>query len=120
MPKEYSKLNHLNPNPHKHSNPSDEYDNKNDCTSFLDKELCIEAKVTINPEVSIGNVTIDCLDATIEPCSQSINASEECTLIVSQLIRVKIPIRFSAKADAEKYGVSCKSLHSEEYSEGYE
>ncbi|MGG0790413.1 hypothetical protein ABE132_17190 [Peribacillus simplex] len=93
-------------------------DNKNNCTSFLDEEICIEAKVTVKPEVSIGKVKIECLESCIEPHSNFTNkSSEECSIIVSQLIRVKIPIRFSAKAEAEKKGVNCMPCHSEESSD---
>lgn len=104
------------PKPDEHPKPPDE--NNNNLTSFLDKEICVEAKVTVNPEVSIGKVTIECLDSTIEQDSKFNKASsEECTVFVNQLIRVKIPIRFSAKADAEKKGVICKPVYPEESSE---
>ena len=109
------------PKPDEHSKPPTPPKSSNEKnpnpTSFIDKEVCVEAKVTVNPEVSIGKVTIECLDSTIEHDSKFNKASsEECTIYVNQLIRVKIPIRFSAKADAEKKGVICDPVHPEESS----
>ena len=76
--------------------------------SFLNQEICIEAKVTVNPDVSVGKVKIECVESEIEPCSKSKSDCEECTIIVSQLIRVQIPITFSATADAVPIATSCK------------
>ena len=76
--------------------------------AFLDEEICIEAKVTVNPNVSIGEVTLECLESTIEPYSKYNKSHKECTVFVTQLIRVKIPVRFSATVEAEKNGVGCK------------
>lgn len=80
------------------------------CTSFLDEEICIEAKVTIHPDVTVGKVEIQCLDSSIEEKEGSKiqkKSSDECTIMVSQLIRVKIPISFHVNAGAEVKGVSC-------------
>lgn len=93
---------HPKPPPHHH------HDHKSSASAYLDEEICIEAKVTVNPDVSIGEIKVECLDAKIEPYSKSKHAHDECTLIVSQLVRVKIPVRFSAKATTKKSGVSCK------------
>ncbi|MDF2534706.1 MAG: hypothetical protein K0R18_863 [Bacillales bacterium] len=108
---------HIYPEPPKHpsehskpsSLPKQPCEHNNFCSSTLNEEISIEAKVTVIPEVSIGNVKIECLESTIDrfpdfkKCS-----SEECTVFVNQLIRVKIPIQFSAKTNAEKIGVICK------------
>jgi hypothetical protein len=100
-----------------HEYPSkDTHDHdKNNACAFLDEEICIEAKVTVNPDVSVGEIDVKCIESTIEPSSKSKNASDECTMIVSQLIRVKIPVHFEAKIKAEKHGVSCID-HSDESS----
>jgi hypothetical protein len=88
-----------------------------DCSSaFLDEEICVEAKVKINPDVSIGDVKIECLESTIEPKSKRKGASEECTLYVNQLIRIKIPVHFSAKVEAKEHGVICHHDDSDESS----
>lgn len=102
--------------PPKNQKTADKCEEPNNCTSFLDQEICVEAKVTVNPSVSIGKAKIECVDSSIESCSKLNHSSEECTVYVNQLIRVKIPIRFSAKAEAEKNGVSCKPVHSDESS----
>ena len=75
--------------------------------SFLNQEICIEAKVTVNPDVSVGKVKIECVESEIEPCSKSKSDCEECTIMVRQLIRVQIPITFSATADAVPIATSC-------------
>ncbi|AOV06553.1 hypothetical protein [Sporosarcina ureilytica] len=98
---------------HKHST-KDTHD-KNTACAFLDEEICIEAKVTVNPDVSVGEIEVKCLESTIDPSSKHKNASDECTMIVSQLIRVKIPVHFKANVKAEKHGVSCGD-HSDESS----
>lgn len=78
--------------------------------AFLNKELCVEAKVTVTPDVSIGPVMVECYEAEVEPISNNKNKTDDCTVIVSQLIRVRIPLQFSAKVDAEKNKVGCKKL----------
>ena len=93
--------------PHQPDDSSNESAN-HQATAFLNKELFVEAKVTVNPDVSIGPVMVECYEAEIEPISTTKNKSDECTVIVSQLIRVKIPLQFSAKVDAEKNKVGCK------------
>jgi len=86
------------------------HNDKDTSCAYLDEEICIEAKVKVNPEVLIGHVTVESLESHIEPHAKLKNCHDECecTVIVSQLIRVKIPIHFSAKAEAKKSGVSCK------------
>ena len=113
---------HIYPEPSEHSKPSSlpkhPNEHNNFCSSTLNEEISIEAKVTVIPEVSIGNVKIECLESTIDrfpdfkKCS-----SEECTVFVNQLIRVKIPIQFSAKTNAEKIGVICRIDHQEDCTE---
>lgn len=116
MPKRPSPKHGKRSVPPKNQMTSDKCEETNNCTSFLDQEICVEAKVTVNPSVSIGKAKIECIDSSIEPCSTSNHSSEECTIYVNQLIRVKIPMRFSAKAEAEKKGVSCKPVHPNESS----
>ncbi|MDQ1147907.1 hypothetical protein QE429_004734 [Bacillus sp. SORGH_AS 510] len=95
-----------------------EHDKNNSCAAFIDEEISIEAKVKVCPDVSIGKVTIKCLESSIEPCSKhKDSSSEECTLYVNQLIRVKIPVRFSAKVKAEERGISCELHESDESSD---
>jgi hypothetical protein len=122
-PKPYNHIHSsLAPKLPKHSKPTSPPKQPNehnkDCSATLNEEICIEAKVTVNPEVSIGNVRIECLDSTIDrfpSCNKC--SSEKCTVFVNQLIRVKIPIQFSAKADAEKLGVICRVDHQEDCTE---
>ena len=92
---------------HKHPSKDTHVHDKNIAFAFLDEEICIEAKVTINPDVSVGEIDVKCMESKIEPCLKAKNASDECTMIVSPLIRVKIPVHFKAKIKAEKHGVSC-------------
>lgn len=80
---------------------------KNSICAFLDEEICIEAKVKMNPDVSIGKVKIECLESEIEPCSEQNHSSEECTVHVIQLVRIKIPVHFKAKVKVEESGVYC-------------
>lgn len=69
--------------------------------SFIDEAFCIEATVTVKPEVSVGGPTIECLEAEILPSSDQPSTSEECTMLISQIVRITIPVRFSAQANAE-------------------
>ncbi len=108
LPKKPPKYNHhLKPHQPDHSSNESAI---HQATAFLNKELCVEAKVTVNPDVSIGPVMVECYEAEVEPISITKNKSDECTVIVSQLIRVRIPLQFSAKVDAEKNKVGCKKL----------
>lgn len=69
--------------------------------SFIDEAFCIEARVTVKPEVSVGGPTIECLEAEILPSSHQPSTSEECTMLISQIVRITIPVRFSAQANGE-------------------
>lgn len=80
---------------------------KTNICAFLDEEISIEAKVKINPNVSIGNVKVECLESSVDPHSKHNHSSEECTVYVNQLVRIKIPVHFSAKVKAEDCGVIC-------------
>lgn len=114
MPKKPPKHQPKPPNPPK---PIKHSDDEKDCScAFLDEEICVEAKVKINPNVSIGDVKIECLEATIEPKSKRKGASEECSLYVNQLIRIKIPVHFSAKVETKEHGVICNVGDSDESS----
>ena len=106
LPKKPPKYNHQ-PMPHQHDHSSNE-SFIHQANAFLNKELCVEAKVTVTPDVSIGPVMVECYEAEVEPISMNKNKTEECTVIVSQLIRVRIPLQFSAKVEAEKNMVGCK------------
>ena len=115
MPKKRRRKRHYNhPLPSQNSHPPVQRellatDSSSKAKAVFDEEICIEAKVTINPHVSVGQIEIECLDSSVEPSTENINSSEEeCTVIVSQLIRVKIPVHFSAEVDAEKNEVGCK------------
>ena len=80
--------------------------------SFIDEAFCIEARVTVKPEVSVGGPTIECLEAEILPASHQPSTSEECTMLISQIVRVTIPVRFSARAEGEAGEV--RLAHAEE------
>ncbi|MCZ8536483.1 hypothetical protein M9R32_04720 [Paenisporosarcina quisquiliarum] len=114
MPKKRPKRHYKHPLPPLTSNPPVPQellatDSSSKAKAVFDEEICIEAKVTINPHVSVGQIDIECLDSSVEPSSENINSSEEeCTVIVSQLIRIRIPVHFSAEVDAEKNEVGCK------------
>lgn len=82
-------------------------DEKDTVTGYLDEEICIEAKLTVNPEVSIGQIDVECLESTIEPTSTVASASDECTMVVSQLVRVKIPVHFKAIVETDENNIGC-------------
>ncbi|MDF2558030.1 MAG: hypothetical protein K0R71_1858 [Bacillales bacterium] len=94
-------------NPWQPKNPSHHSKEKANLCAFIDGEIGIEAKVKVKPEVSIGEVKIECLESGIEPCSKHEHSSEECTVYINQLVRIKIPIHIRAEVKAEECGVIC-------------
>lgn len=108
----HHKHKHRKPKHRKHPphHPHNHHEKDSACT-YIDEEICIEAKVTVNPDVSVDEIQVECLEADIERDGKRKHGDDKCTMIVSQLVRIKIPVRFSARANAEK-NVSCNRNNS--------
>lgn len=79
-------------------------------TAILDEEILIEATVNVSPEVTIGKVEIESLDCSWDFYEPTCSCSDECSYLISQLVRVKIPVRFGAKAEVDSCGVNCSHI----------
>ena len=76
-----------------------------DCPVNINKLVDIEGKITISPDVEVGDITSCCVGA---PNIERIcDPSDDCAYMVSQLVCVRFPIKISATAAAEPTGVRC-------------
>lgn len=74
-----------------------------DCSTVVKNNVCVEAKVTVTPDVEVGDIESCCVGKPkIEACP-----CKDCEYMVSQLLCVKFPLRISAKAEAEPEGIVC-------------
>lgn len=76
------------------------------CPTTVSENVCLEALVTINPEVTVGEILTFCIGpAVIGPCPGA--AVPSCSFEVSQNICVQVPLLFDAIATAEPIGIVC-------------
>lgn len=78
-------------------------------SSMISETVCVQADITIIPNVAIGAIETFCIgEPVIGPCSG--NLAEECTFTVSQNICVQIPLTFSVEANAIPRGIVCNTI----------
>lgn len=76
-----------------------------ECPSIVNQKVCVEAKVTVEPEAEIGDVHACCVGKPrFEKCGKK---SHGCTYMVSQMLCVRFPLTISATASAKPEGIVC-------------
>lgn len=76
-----------------------------DCPSTVSQEVCVKAKVEVEPEAKIGYVHACCVGRPhFEKCCRK---SDDCTYMVSQMLCVRFPLTISATATAKPAGIVC-------------
>jgi hypothetical protein len=76
------------------------------CPTTVNETVCVEALVTINPQVTIGEIQAFCVgDPVIGACPGM--PVPFCSFQVSQNICVQVPLTFDAIAKAEPTGIVC-------------
>ncbi|MDP4152775.1 MAG: hypothetical protein Q8865_04935 [Bacillota bacterium] len=76
------------------------------CPATAHETVCVQADVTISPDVVVGEVSSSCVNGpAIGGCLGYLQDS--CTFSVSQHICVQIPLTFSAEATAMPKGIVC-------------
>ncbi len=76
-----------------------------DCPSIVNQKVCVEAKVTVNPEAEVGDVHAYCVGKPhFEECGKK---SCGCTYMVSQMLCVRFSLAISANASAKPAGIVC-------------
>jgi len=76
------------------------------CETTVHENVCVQATVTITPEVTSGPSTSFCLgNPVIGSCEGTLRRN--CVFTVSQNICVQIPLTFSATATAVPNGIVC-------------
>lgn len=77
-----------------------------ECPTIVHETVCVEADVTITPNVEVGQIQSFCVDGPmIGACPGT--PSRVCTFTVSQRICVQVPLTFSATATAVPSGIVC-------------
>jgi hypothetical protein len=78
------------------------------CPAIVHETVCVQAEVTIAPDVQVGEVRSFCVDQpVIGPCPGIPSPTQTCKFEVSQKICVEIPLTFSATATALPNGIIC-------------
>lgn len=75
------------------------------CKNVVHEDVCISAKVDIDPIVDIGPIRTHCLSREIIPCDGK--CGDKCSFIVRQHICVEVPMMFGAATVADPIGMSC-------------
>jgi hypothetical protein len=76
-----------------------------ECPPIVNQKVCVEAKVTVEPEAKVGDVHACCVDRPkFEECEKGPCG---CTYMVSQMICVRFPLTISAAASARPAGMVC-------------
>jgi len=77
-----------------------------ECPSIVNQKVCIEAKVTVEPEAKVGNVFAYCVGKPkFEEWGRGLPC--DCTYMVSQMLCVRFPLTISATASAKPAGIIC-------------
>lgn len=79
-----------------------------ECPTIVHETVCVQADVTISPEVTVGTIETFCVGGpVIGKCPGTPSPSNSCTFTVSQNICVQVPLVFSASATATPSGIVC-------------
>jgi len=78
------------------------------CPALVNETVCVQAKVTITPNVEVGQIQSFCVDGPmIGICPGTPSPTGTCTFNVSQRICVQVPLAFSATATSDPTGIVC-------------
>ncbi len=79
-----------------------------ECPSIVHETVCVQALVTITPNVVVGEIQSFCVGGpVIGACPGTPSPEGECNFTVSQNICVQVPLAFSANATATPTGIVC-------------
>lgn len=76
------------------------------CPAIVHETVCVQAEVTITPDVSIGTIESFCVGGPLIGACPGTPVAQ-CTFLVSQNICVQVPLTFSANATAVPSGIVC-------------
>lgn len=78
------------------------------CPAVVNETVCVQALVTITPDVQTGEIRSFCVgNPMIGNCPGTPSTTGDCSFTVSQRICVQVPLTFSAGAVAEPTGIVC-------------
>lgn len=76
------------------------------CATTVHETVCVQANVTITPEVEVGTIMSFCVgNPFIGACPGT--PARFCSFLVSQNICVQVPLTFDASAEATPAGIVC-------------
>ena len=80
------------------------------CKNVVHEDVCISAKVVIDPIVDIGPIATHCIrKPEIAPCNGKCAPTNSCSFVVRQRICVEVPIAFGTSTTADPLGIVCNS-----------
>lgn len=79
-----------------------------ECPAIVNETVCVQASVTITPDVKTGEIKSFCVgNPSIGRCPGTPSPTGNCSFTVSQKICVQVPLTFSATAEAIPTGIVC-------------
>lgn len=84
------------------------------CKDVVHQDVCVSAKVVIDPIVNIGPICTHCAaKPEIIPCTygEKYPCGGKCCFIVRQRLCVEVPIAFGTATTADPLGIDCKSAN---------
>lgn len=88
-------------------------------TEIIEKKACVQAKIRVIPEAGVGAVLLEYVgEPRREPCEEAVYS--QCDFVISQMICVKIPVRFTADAEVVAVGIACEEAREEACEEACE
>lgn len=79
-----------------------------ECPAIVNETVCVQAEVTITPELRTGKVKTICLgEPFFGACPGTPSPTGTCIINVSQRICVQVPLTFAATANAELKSIVC-------------
>ncbi len=75
-----------------------------ECPTVVQKDVCVQASVKVTPNVVIGKSQSFCVGRPkVKACH-----TEDCDCLVSQLVCVQYPLKFSADAEMDTAKIVCE------------
>jgi hypothetical protein len=76
------------------------------CPAVVHETVCVQAEVTITPDVTVGEIESFCVGGpVIGACPGT--PVDKCSFVVSQNICVQVPLNFSALATVDHSAIVC-------------
>lgn len=81
-------------------------------TAIINEKCCINTKIGVTPDINVGEVKSYCVGKP--RFEKHVDCKDECSYMVNQMLCVRFPLTFSARATARTKGCNtnkCNPCH---------